>query len=128
LGEGLATEAACTALDYAFGTLGLDTVAAGHHPSNLAPHQVLAKIGFKYTLEEFYEPSGIFESTYVCAGLSGARGNNEAPKFERFTPAFLQPEANSLYPENTDPCILTKQHAAKRSPASSWRWCSTAFS
>jgi RimJ/RimL family protein N-acetyltransferase len=64
-GQGLATEAACAVLEDAFGTLGLDTVIAGHHPSNEASRRVLAKLGFEYTGDEFYEPSGIFEPTYI---------------------------------------------------------------
>jgi RimJ/RimL family protein N-acetyltransferase len=64
-GRGLATEAACAVLDYAFGALGLDTVVAGHHPSNEASRRILGKLGFEYTHDEFYEPSGILEPTYV---------------------------------------------------------------
>lgn len=64
-GQGLATEASVAVLEYAFGTLGLDAVVAGHHPSNEASRRVLTKLGFEYTGEEFYEPSGIFEPTYV---------------------------------------------------------------
>jgi RimJ/RimL family protein N-acetyltransferase len=64
-GQGLATEAAVAVLDYAFGTLDLNTIVAGHHPSNEASRRVLAKVGFEYTGDEFYEPSGICEPTYV---------------------------------------------------------------
>jgi len=64
-GHGLATEAAGAVLEHAFSTLDLDTIVAGHHPSNEASRRVLEKLGFEYTGDEFYEPSGIFEPAYV---------------------------------------------------------------
>ena len=64
-GQGLATEASVAVLEYAFGALGLEAVVAGHHPSNDASRRVVGKLGFEYTGDEFYAPSGIFEPTYI---------------------------------------------------------------
>jgi RimJ/RimL family protein N-acetyltransferase len=64
-GQGLATEAALAVLEYAFSTLGIETIFAGHHPSNDASRRVLGKIGFVYVGDEFYAPSGVMEPIYV---------------------------------------------------------------
>jgi [ribosomal protein S5]-alanine N-acetyltransferase len=64
-GQGLATEAALVVLEYAFSTLGIETIFAGHHPSNDASRRVLGKIGFVYVVDEFYAPSGVMEPIYV---------------------------------------------------------------
>ena len=63
-GQGLATEAALAVLEYAFSTLGIETIFAGHHPSNDASRRVLGKLGFEYVGDEFYAPSGVVEPIY----------------------------------------------------------------
>ncbi len=64
-GAGFATEAAATVAEYAFGSLHVETLFAGHHPANRASRRVLEKLGFERTGEEFYEPSGVVEPTYL---------------------------------------------------------------
>lgn len=64
-GRGLATEAAAAVVEHAFGTLGIETLFAGHHPSNAVSRNVLLKLGFVYACDEFYEPSGLVEPTYL---------------------------------------------------------------
>jgi len=64
-GSGLATEAAAAVAGYAFGTLATETLFAGHHPANAASSKVLARLGFERAGEEFYEPSGVVEPTYL---------------------------------------------------------------
>jgi len=64
-GAGLATEAAAAVAEYAFGPLCVETLFAGHHPANRASQRVLEKLGFERAGEEFYEPSGVVEPTYL---------------------------------------------------------------
>lgn len=49
--RGYATEAAAALRDYAFETLGLDGLVAGHYVDNHASGRVLTKLGFRYTSE-----------------------------------------------------------------------------
>ncbi len=64
-GTGLATEAGAALIAYAFTTLDAETLFAGHHPANHASQKVLEKLGFTRAGEEFYEPSGVIEPTYL---------------------------------------------------------------
>lgn len=64
-GSGLATEAAASVAEYAFTTLAVEALFAGHHPANAASQRVLEKLGFEHAGEEFYEPSGVIEPTYL---------------------------------------------------------------
>lgn len=49
--RGYASEAATALRDYAFGTLKLDRVVAGHYADNHASGRILTKLGFRYTKE-----------------------------------------------------------------------------
>ena len=64
-GRGLAEEAARAVIGYAFESLGLETLFAGHHPENAASRKVLQKLGFQYTGEDVYPLSGVMEPTYL---------------------------------------------------------------
>lgn len=72
-GLGLASEAGQAIIDYAFNTLDVETLFAGHHPANAASRRVLEKLGFKLAGEEFYEPSGVIEPTYLLRRPDAAR-------------------------------------------------------
>ena len=63
-GLGFANEAAAAVIAYAFGELGVESLFAGHHPLNAASRKVLLSLGFAYTGEELYPPSGMIEPTY----------------------------------------------------------------
>lgn len=63
-GQGLAPEAARGVIDFAFIRVGASALFAGHHPVNEASRRVLLKVGFVYTGEELYPPSGMIEPTY----------------------------------------------------------------
>jgi RimJ/RimL family protein N-acetyltransferase len=63
-GRGLAKEAGRAVIDYAFGAMGLESLFAGHHPSNAASGRILLSLGFKYAGDELYPPSGMNEPTY----------------------------------------------------------------
>ena len=64
-GKGFATEAALTVIDYAFQNYKVDALFAGHNPMNKASRNLLEKIGFIYTHDEFYEPTGLQHPSYL---------------------------------------------------------------
>lgn len=63
-GKGYATEAARRVIAYAFDTLGLPKLFAGHHPQNGASRAVLIKLGFQYIGDNLYEPTGLYHPDY----------------------------------------------------------------
>jgi RimJ/RimL family protein N-acetyltransferase len=63
-GKGLATEAANAVIQYAFNTLNASALFAGHHPENLASAKALMKLGFRYSHDEFYPPTGLNHPSY----------------------------------------------------------------
>ena len=66
-GQGLAVEAARAVIEYALTTLGAAGLFAGHHPANEASRRVLIKLGFHYTHDEFYPPTGLNHPSYWLA-------------------------------------------------------------
>lgn len=64
-GRGLGREAAKTVIAYGFATLGIRALYAGHHPSNDVSRRLLRGLGFRYTHEEFYPPTGQIEPCYL---------------------------------------------------------------
>jgi RimJ/RimL family protein N-acetyltransferase len=64
-GKGLATEAAQSVVAHAFGTLGLEHLFAGHHPDNTVSKRILEKLGFHYTHDEIYPPTGLLNPSYL---------------------------------------------------------------
>lgn len=64
-GSGLAAEAAGAAIAYAFAVLQADSLFAGHNPHNVNSATVLKKLGFSYTGEEFYGPTGLNHPSYL---------------------------------------------------------------
>jgi [ribosomal protein S5]-alanine N-acetyltransferase len=64
-GQGFAPEAARAVIVYAFETLRVKGLFAGHHPANAASRRVITKLGFRFTHEEFYAPTGLIEPCYL---------------------------------------------------------------
>jgi [ribosomal protein S5]-alanine N-acetyltransferase len=64
-GQGLALEAARTVMDYAFSQLDAAGLFAGHNPANQASRRVLQKLGFRYTHDEYYPPTGLNHPSYL---------------------------------------------------------------
>ncbi len=64
-GRGYASEAARAAIAWGFDTLGAEALFAGHHPSNDASRALLAKLGFEYTHDEHYGPTGLMHPSYL---------------------------------------------------------------
>ena len=63
-GQGFATELARAVMAYAFGPLQLSTLFAGHNPHNQVSRRLLAKLGFRYTHDELYPPTGLQHPSY----------------------------------------------------------------
>jgi ribosomal-protein-alanine N-acetyltransferase len=64
-GRGFATEAALGVMDYAFRTLSINGLFAGHNPANTATQHLLQKLGFRYTHKEYYTPTGLYHPSYI---------------------------------------------------------------
>jgi RimJ/RimL family protein N-acetyltransferase len=63
--HGYAFEAASSIIDYAFATPGTKALFAGHNPANAASRSLLTRLGFVYTHDEFYEPTGLRHPSYL---------------------------------------------------------------
>ena len=73
-GQGLAKEAAQTTIGYAFEVLKVESLFAGHNPKNEISRQLLQRLGFKYTHDEFYAPTGLHHPSYLLT--KEARGTS----------------------------------------------------
>jgi RimJ/RimL family protein N-acetyltransferase len=69
--QGLAMEAARGVIAYAFEQPGIRGLFAGHNPANEASRGLLLKLGFRYTHEEFYEPTGLHHPSYLLEKRDG---------------------------------------------------------
>ena len=68
-GQRLAVEAARAVIRYAFETVGAKGLAAGHHPENVNSKRVMAKLGFRYTHDEFFAGLGMSIPYYLVMRL-----------------------------------------------------------
>lgn len=64
-GKGLAVEAGQAVIKFAFDELHAKAVFAGHHPENAGSRRVLEKLGFRFTHEELYAPTGLVHPSYL---------------------------------------------------------------
>jgi [ribosomal protein S5]-alanine N-acetyltransferase len=64
-GQGLATEAGAAVVAFAFEKVGAAALFAGHHPENTTSRRVLEKLGFHFTHEERYPPTGLKHPSYL---------------------------------------------------------------
>ena len=64
-GQGYAVESARAVIDHAFDTLSAKGLFAGHNPANEASGKLLGKLGFQYTHDEFYPPTGLNHPSYM---------------------------------------------------------------
>jgi [ribosomal protein S5]-alanine N-acetyltransferase len=63
--RGLAQEAGRAVIRFAFEQIGARALFAGHHPANSASPRVLTMLGFRFTHEEFYPPTGLKHQSYL---------------------------------------------------------------
>jgi len=62
--KGYAREAAIRMIKYAFEEMNVNELFAGHNPNNNASQQLLAKLGFKYIGDEYFEATGLNHPSY----------------------------------------------------------------
>ena len=72
-GHGYAPEATRKVMEYAFDELGARGLFAGHNPANEASRRLLGKLGFHYTHDEFYPPTGLQHPSYMLTADEFAR-------------------------------------------------------
>ena len=63
--QGYAFEAARAVMQYAFNTIKVSGLFAGHNPKNEGSRYLLGKLGFRYTHDEFYSPTGLNHPSYM---------------------------------------------------------------
>jgi RimJ/RimL family protein N-acetyltransferase len=63
-GQGIAREASQAIIAHGFGPLGVAEIVAGHHPHNAASGRLLRKLGFTYTGDKLYTPTGLMHPMY----------------------------------------------------------------
>lgn len=64
-GQGLAVEAGNAVIRYGFDSLNASALFAGHHPRNDMSRKFLLKLGFSYTHDELYPPTGLNHPSYT---------------------------------------------------------------
>jgi ribosomal-protein-alanine N-acetyltransferase len=72
-GRGYAFEAANAVIAYAFDALDVNGLFAGHHPQNKASRHLILKLGFRYSHDAFYEPTGLHHPSYRLTADAYAR-------------------------------------------------------
>lgn len=73
-GRGLASEAAESAIRHALQQLNASAIFAGHHPENRRSAGLIRRLGFQYTHDEFYPPTGRTHPSYLLP-----RGSHDRP-------------------------------------------------
>ncbi len=71
-GRGYAVEASRAVIGYAFDVLGAAALFAGHNPANATSRHLLMKLGFEYTHDEYYPPTGLNHPSYLLRADSAA--------------------------------------------------------
>lgn len=75
-GQGLAVEAARAVIHFAFATIGVKGLVAGHHPENANSKKVMAKLDFQYTHDEFFPVLGM-EIPYYLLTREGEKAEEK---------------------------------------------------
>lgn len=63
--QGYAREAVRAVMEHAFRSLGANALFAGHHPENVRSRYFIEQLGFRYTRDEFYPPTGLNHPSYL---------------------------------------------------------------
>lgn len=66
-GCGYVSEAASAVIGYAFEQLDATGLYAGHNPANHASRHLLHKLGFRYTHDAYYAPTGLDHPAYILS-------------------------------------------------------------
>lgn len=81
-GHRFALEAAAAVMTYAFVTLKIKAMIAGHNPANERSRQLLTRLGFTYTHDELYPPTGLNHPMYVVETADFTQGASLDPRDE----------------------------------------------
>jgi RimJ/RimL family protein N-acetyltransferase len=81
--RGYGREAAVAIIDYAFNTLKANALFAGHNPKNFISGHLLEQLGFCYTHDEYYPPTGLSHRSYLLKA-NEYPGNRRTIKSIRF--------------------------------------------
>jgi len=65
--RGYGFEAASCVVDHAFKVVGAEALFAGHNLANVTSRGLLTRLGFVYTDDEYYEPTGLRHPSYMLA-------------------------------------------------------------
>lgn len=63
--HGFASESALAVMAFAFNQKSVNALFAGHNPNNTASRHLLKKLGFRYTHDEYYAPTGLYHRSYM---------------------------------------------------------------
>ena len=63
--QGFASEAARVVIAHALERLHARGLFAGHNPANASSRAMLLKLGFRYTHDELYPPTGLMHPSYL---------------------------------------------------------------
>lgn len=72
--KGFGGEACAAVIKYAFDTLKVEALFVGHNPNNVKSARLVKKLGFKYTHDEFYAPTGLDHPSYLMTREDYAKG------------------------------------------------------
>jgi len=61
-------------MEHAFRTLHAAALFAGHNPRNESSRLMLTKLGFRYTHDEYYPPTGLQHPSYLLTVEEYERG------------------------------------------------------
>lgn len=62
---GYGTEIGRALIGYGFNVKSFSAIFAGHHPENAGSKALTKKLGFTYTGDEFYAPTGLYHPSYI---------------------------------------------------------------
>jgi RimJ/RimL family protein N-acetyltransferase len=71
--RGFASEGTRAVMEYAFDKLGVSGLFAGHSRKNEASRHLLEKLGFRYSHDEYYAPTGLNHPSYMMSVAEYAR-------------------------------------------------------
>ncbi len=76
--KGYASEAARAIIAHAFEHLSVQGLFAGHNPNNTASGRLLLGLGFRYTHDELYEPTGLQHPSYILTARAYRESTDSA--------------------------------------------------
>jgi RimJ/RimL family protein N-acetyltransferase len=79
-GRGFAFEASAAVMTHAFVALGIKALFAGHNPTNEGSRRLLTRLGFRYTHDEFYAPTGLEHPSYLVEAADFEQGSTLDPR------------------------------------------------